>query len=404
MATAAVSNVSIFQEIRNFYQDRRSDLGQLSSALQGGDLNAAQQAYNELVSLGQGGPFSNAEPFSRSDRASDFEAIGQALQAGDLAGAQTAFANLQDTFGHHHGNVSRQLPAFLVNLSGSQNGSGTGNVSDAESIFQQLQTFRDQRKTDLQQLGTALHAGDVNAAQQAYDTLVALGQNGPFRTSEPFRRADRAQDFAAIGQALQNGDLESAQQAFTALANTFGQHASEYGLAQPPPTIIINVGGTPGGGNLPPQPPQTSPPIGPPPTTLPPVSTLPPVTPPPTPLPPTPAPQTEPPITPGGSMVPPELIINVGGSTTPTGNTPEIVVNLGNGSAANGNPEEVQINFGNNGSSGQLTIDVNPPHGGNSGEEISINFNPGNTNYQLVLNLFDSLSSSQSQSTLSLHA
>ena len=94
----------------------------------------------------------------------------------------------------------------------------------------------------------------------------------------------------------------------------------------------------------------------------------------------------------------------MGGSTAPTGNTPEIVVNLGNGSAANGNPEEVQINFGNNGSSGQLTIDVNPPHNGSSGEEISINFNPGNTNYQLVLNLFDSLSSSQSQSTLSLHA
>ncbi len=44
MSTPAVSNVSIFQELQGFRHDRRADLQQLSSALQAGDLTAAQKA------------------------------------------------------------------------------------------------------------------------------------------------------------------------------------------------------------------------------------------------------------------------------------------------------------------------------------------------------------------------
>ena len=94
MSTAAVSSSSIFLELQSFYQNRQADVKQLGSALQSGDLNGAQQAYNALAALGQSGPFASSEPFSKSSRAQAFEAVGQALQSGDLAGAQAAFATL----------------------------------------------------------------------------------------------------------------------------------------------------------------------------------------------------------------------------------------------------------------------------------------------------------------------
>jgi hypothetical protein len=118
MSTSPVSNASIHQEIQAFNQNRRSDLQQLGQALQSGDLAAAQQAYNALATLGQSGPFSNAEPFHRSDRVSDFNAVGQALQAGELASAQSAFATLQSTFGRHQTQppVNQEPPATVVTL------------------------------------------------------------------------------------------------------------------------------------------------------------------------------------------------------------------------------------------------------------------------------------------------
>ena len=306
MSTQAVSNVSIFQELQSFYHDRRTDIRQLGSALQSGDLGKAQQAFGTLVAMGQSGPFSNSEPFANVSRAQAFEAIGQALQSGDLAGAQAAFASLQQTHGNGNSNA-QHLPAFIVNISATQSSAGTDAAADAESIFQQRQDFRQQRKTDIQQLGQALESGNVDAAQQAFDALTELGHSGPFRTSEPFQRADRAQDFAAIGLALQSGDLAAAQQAFADLASTFGHpHQVPPGPPNlvPPPTSLPPIGTLP---------PHTLPPG--PPTLVPPPTTLP--------------PQTQPPLTSGGGPSgPPEIIINVGGSTVPNGSTREIFVNL----------------------------------------------------------------------------
>jgi hypothetical protein len=101
----------------------------------------------------------------------------------------------------------------------------------------QSQSFWQQRKADLNQLGQALRAGDTTAAQQAYDALVALGQNGPLRNGETFHRTDRAQDFAAIGQSLASGDASGAKTAFAALAATFRPRVSTVGGLPPgPPT------------------------------------------------------------------------------------------------------------------------------------------------------------------------
>jgi len=306
MSIPAVSNLSIFQEIQNFYHDRRTEVRQLGHALQASDLNQAQQLYNALAALGQSGPFGNSEPFSNTSRAQAFEAIGQALQSGDLAGAQAAFASLQPTQGNANTHA-QNLPAFIVNINATQNSAGTDIATAAESIFQQRQDFRQQRKTGIQQLGQALQSGNADAAQQAYDALVALGQNGPFRNGQTFQRADRAQDFAAIGQALQSGDLAAAQQAFTDLANTFGNpHQGPPG----PPTPVPPPATVPPNSTLPPH--TLLPEL---PTVLPTTTTLP--------------PHTQPPSTLGGGPSgPPEVIINVGGSTAASGSTPKIAVNL----------------------------------------------------------------------------
>jgi soluble cytochrome b562 len=140
MATAAITT-SIFQEIQSFNQNRRTDLQQLGTALQSGNLDAAKQAFNDLASIGQNGPYRTAEPFSNSTRAQAFEAIGKALQSGDLAGAQAAFATLQSTFaknqsaGSQATSLQSGTPAVIVNV--GQNTRTTG-VSDTESIYQQL--------------------------------------------------------------------------------------------------------------------------------------------------------------------------------------------------------------------------------------------------------------------------
>src|SRR6266478_5101247 len=171
MSTAAVSSLSIFQELQSFYQSRRADLKQLGSALQSGDLNGAQQAYNTLAALGQSGPFANSEPFAKSSRAQAFDAIGQALQDGDLAGAQAAFATL---IGNQNNSATsaQETPAAFVNLTGTQpsNTSATGNAS---SIYQQLQAYRQQRLADLAALGKALQSGDRAGAQSAFANLSA---------------------------------------------------------------------------------------------------------------------------------------------------------------------------------------------------------------------------------------
>jgi hypothetical protein len=223
MSTAAVSSSSIFQELQSFYHARQTDLKQLGSALQSGDLTGAQQAYTNLAALGAGGPFANSEPFDKSSRVQDFEDVGQALQSGDLAGAQSAFAAL--TSKQRDATASAQAtPAAVVNLTSSQPSGtpATASGSPAASIYEQLQAYHQQRQADVTQLGQDLKAGDVNAAQQEFAALTALGQTGPDKNGQTFGRADRNQDLQAIGKALESGNLAEAQSAFAALESDVG--------------------------------------------------------------------------------------------------------------------------------------------------------------------------------------
>jgi len=104
-----------------------------------------------------------------------------------------------------------------------------------------------------------------------------------------------------------------------------------------------------------------------------------------------------------------ELVINLGsasGTSASGGSTPEIIVILGQGSSSS-SPEEVTINFGRGSSGAQISIDTTQGQNGSPAEQVTINLNQQN-NYELVLNLFNSISTSQSQTSssnaVSLHA
>lgn len=378
MSTQAVSNSSILQVLQGFYQDRRTDLQQLGSALKAGDLNQAKEAFSTLVALGKRGTFSNTEPFSSETQSQAFEAIGHALEAGDLTSAKAAFASLQPapngtanpaatSVGNSNGT---RLPsqganqAFIVNLTFSHEANAT---TPPDSIPAQGNSYRQQRRAGLELLGQALRSGNTEAAQHVYDALIALGHDGPLRNGQTFQRADRAQDFATIGEALASGNLAGARGAFLALASTFGGHLGNGDVSTPPPG-----------------------PVGPPtpvPTTIPPQDTLP----------PTPGPRP----TPQGGENGNEIVINVGGSSAANSGPNEIVVSL---PALSSTPEEVQINFGDSqGSGGRLTIDARQLT--NGGEQVAININPRSNHYQLVLNLFQTqLDRPAESSSLSLQA
>jgi len=217
------------------------------------------------------------------------------------------------------------------------------------SIYQEIQTFYQQRKSDLAQLGTALQAGDLNGAQQAYNTIVTLGEGGPFANGEPFRATQREQDFAAVGQALQAGDVNAAQQAFAQLEATFHHHATSgqnnpttvtastnsAPASQPGPAVVVNLGQTGANATAPASP----------------------------------------------SAIPASTAL------------PEIVINLGINSST---PEQVTLDLTNTGNgTEQLTVSASqanqPP------EQLAVNFNP-NSNEQIVLNLLNSVSTTSTPS------
>jgi len=100
------------------WQQRQQNTKNLFSALQAGDLGAAQKAF---AALGGGNDSVNSN--------SPLAKIGQALQNGDLAGAQSAAQALQaKRSGHHHHHGAQQdaqsstnpaTPAQTTNGSGS---------------------------------------------------------------------------------------------------------------------------------------------------------------------------------------------------------------------------------------------------------------------------------------------
>ncbi len=97
MSSAAVSSTSLNQT-QQYFHTRLTDLQSLGKDLGTGDLAAAKTEYQDIVKLGQSGPFASGNAFANPQREQDFAAIGQALQSGNLAAAQQAFSQLKATF------------------------------------------------------------------------------------------------------------------------------------------------------------------------------------------------------------------------------------------------------------------------------------------------------------------
>ncbi len=136
MSAIAVPTSSISQGLQSYFHERNSDLSHLAKALKAGNLDAAQQEYSAIQTLGQSGPFANGDAFTVSQRQQYFDAIGQALQNGDLAAARQALVQLRSTF---HGAHPVPSPAATADLSGSAPTPAPivlnlGNVTPGEQI------------------------------------------------------------------------------------------------------------------------------------------------------------------------------------------------------------------------------------------------------------------------------
>ncbi len=91
----------------------------------------------------------------------------------------------------------------------------------SNAIHSDLKSYFQQRNFDLHKLGQALQSGDLTGAQQAFETLKTLGQNGPFASGDAFKMPQREQAFEAVGEALKSGDLTAAKEAFKQLVHSF---------------------------------------------------------------------------------------------------------------------------------------------------------------------------------------
>ena len=111
----------------NPFAQTRQAFSQLSSALQSGNLTAAQSAYDTLSSspLAQNGPL-----------ASTIQQIGQDLQSGNLSDAQSALSSLQQQLQthrhHHHGaKPADQSQSSSTTQTTDPDGDGDGSTAPA---------------------------------------------------------------------------------------------------------------------------------------------------------------------------------------------------------------------------------------------------------------------------------
>ena len=150
MTISAISPFSA-SPVSNF-QSYRQAFSQLASAIQSGDLSAAQTAFSTLASS----PFAQGNsPFAQA-----LQQIGQDLQNGDIAGAQKALASLQQQQahrGHHHhhhggGETSATSNTSNTSNSNSSNSSdpnGDGNTDGTTNILQTSITVDSDNKVDI---------------------------------------------------------------------------------------------------------------------------------------------------------------------------------------------------------------------------------------------------------------
>ena len=164
MSVAGISSSSLFnygsQNVQNQMQLFRQEFQQLGQDLQSSNLSAAQSDFATLEKNAPQG--SSASAPSSGAIFQGFQQLSTDLQSGNVSAAQQDYSNIQKDFQniaaqhHHHHHVG-----------------GGGGGSAAQSM---------------DQLGQALQAGNLSAAQQAYSSLMQefqqFGANSALLTSQ----------------------------------------------------------------------------------------------------------------------------------------------------------------------------------------------------------------------------
>ncbi len=108
---------------------------------------------------------------------------------------------------------SRRSKAKILEGSSIMSITGISNTQNYQNPFQQI-------KTDFQQLGTDLQAGNLSQAQSDYATLSQDISGSQTQSNNTITR-----DFSALGQVLQSGNLSDAQSSFATLLQDLQQSA-----------------------------------------------------------------------------------------------------------------------------------------------------------------------------------
>lgn len=161
----------------------------VSSALQSGNIAAAQRALAKFQNQLQGNASTSAsQPFGNNSQAnSAYQNLVSSIQSGNLSVAQQALSSLktdltpskapsateasQVSFGQPtSGQATEDLQSVASALQ-------SGNLSSALSVLTSIQASsfgsNSQASSDYQALVTALQSGNLLAAQQAYAALEA---------------------------------------------------------------------------------------------------------------------------------------------------------------------------------------------------------------------------------------
>ena len=140
--TSAGSTLSVSA---NDFAQRKQHLDALESALNSGDINAAQSAFNTIQQDMQNMPRagSSTQPIATTQVQSDFQKIGAALQSGDVNAAKAAFAawqqDIQKMRGHHHHGGHRHQAVGQTDQAAQ--GAPTTPASNAPDTAAALSTF-----------------------------------------------------------------------------------------------------------------------------------------------------------------------------------------------------------------------------------------------------------------------
>ena len=157
------------QAIQNQIQQFQQEFTQLGQDLQSGNLSAAQSDFATLqANAPQDSNSTNSFPISSSTSSSQssnpiaqaFNQLSSALQSGNLSAAQQDYSTIQSDFQSQLAQ-SESTPGRHHHHHASESSGSSSSSSSEQNGISELFT----------ELGSALQSGNLSTAQQAYTTL-----------------------------------------------------------------------------------------------------------------------------------------------------------------------------------------------------------------------------------------